>query len=381
MCGGAAFVLLTGSITPKDALMAVSPDVMLFLSGVFIIGAGLFKSGVLESLSNRIFSKAKNQDVFLLSFIFLTGLLSAVLMNDTVAIIAAPLAVTLSKKFRLPPEMLLLALAFSVTTGSVASPVGNPQNLLIATMSGIENPFFAFLYYLGLPTLLSLIFVYLCLRFLYREHFKDDFCTDEKREPSGFWFFDPSFLSLLILAGLILSSAVLSGYGIHIPLFSIAIISALPLLLFSKKRMEILREADWHTLLFFAAMFVLMQSVWNTGFFQAFFEGSGCFSFTPALTMLMGLIVSQFISNVPFVALFMPLVLSSGAGPNVLMSLAAGSTLAGNLLLFGAASNIIIVQNAEKKGICIGFLRFAKAGVLITGGQVVIYLLYILTIS
>ena len=43
---------------------------------------------------------------------------------------------------------LLLTLAFAVTVGSAATPMGNPQNLLIAVASGLDAPVLQFAYYL-----------------------------------------------------------------------------------------------------------------------------------------------------------------------------------------------------------------------------------------
>jgi Na+/H+ antiporter NhaD/arsenite permease-like protein len=112
-------------------------------------------------------------------------------------------------------------------------------------------------------------------------------------------------------------------------------------------------------------MFVLMASVWNTGFFQ---EVIGGMSSLTSLPMVLGVsvVLSQFISNVPFVALYLPLLSQAGGGPTEMVALAAGSTIAGNLFILGAASNVIIIQNAEKEGETLTFLEFAKIGVPLT---------------
>ena len=86
-------------------------------------------------------------------------------------------------------------------------------------------------------------------------------------------------------------------------------------------------------------------------------------------------LLSQLISNVPFVALFQPLLV--GAAPQDLMALAAGSTIAGNLFILGAASNVIIIQNAEKSGETLTFLEFARVGVPLTAANLVVYWLFL----
>jgi Na+/H+ antiporter NhaD/arsenite permease-like protein len=118
-----------------------------------------------------------------------------------------------------------------------------------------------------------------------------------------------------------------------------------------------------------------MESVWQTGFFQSLLQG-GSISSVPVI-LGTSIIISQFISNVPFVALFQPMILQAGGTTAQLMALAAGSTLAGNLTILGAASNVIIIQNAEKSGETLTFFEFARVGVPLTIIQVVIYLVWL----
>ena len=91
MLGGALAVLITGQIAPLDALHAINPDVMLFLFGMFVVGEALVESGYLAYIAHRFFSHAKNPDQLVLVILFGMGLLSALLMNDTLAIIGTPL--------------------------------------------------------------------------------------------------------------------------------------------------------------------------------------------------------------------------------------------------------------------------------------------------
>lgn len=59
------------------------------------------------------------------------------------------------------------------------------------------------------------------------------------------------------------------------------------------------------------------------------------------------------------------------------MALAAGSTIAGNLLILGAASNVIIIQNAEKEGKTLSFVEFSKIGILITLLDAITYFIFL----
>lgn len=136
-----------------------------------------------------------------------------------------------------------------------------------------------------------------------------------------------------------------------------------------------MKNIDWCTLVFFAAMFVLMDSVWRSGIFQSFLDDSSA-SFTSVPVILaLSVLFSQIISNVPFVALFQPLL--QNPSPQDLMALAAGSTIAGNLFILGAASNVIIIQNAEKSGETLTFLDFARVGVPLTALNLLVYWIFL----
>lgn len=379
MCAGAVAVLITGQISLPDAARSVNIDVMVFLFGMFIVGEALAESGYLFTISQRLVSHCKSSWQFISFFIFSMALLSAFLMNDTIAIIGTPLALYLGRRLGVSIKMLLLSLCFAITTGSVLSPIGNPQNLLIATEGGYTNPFGTFLLYLGVPTILSLVILVLFIRLFYPQDPRGNFCITEDVHPV-----DPELtrvvtISLSLIAACITLQVLLTlhpfGVVYTVPLPAIAVAGAAPVILFSRKRVEIIRKIDWPTLVFFISMFVLMAAVFTTGFFQVAVPAAAASSVF--LMFSTSLLISQFISNVPFVALFNPLLQQAGMSVNVTMALVAGSTLAGNLTILGAASNVIVIQNAERQGETITFMEFIRFGIpftLITGVIFVVWL-------
>ena len=380
MCAGAAAMLLSGDIKPLPALEAIDWDVMIFLFGMFAAGQTLELSGWLAHAKFEIFKRARTEEGLLLVLVFFMGLASALLMNDTLAIIGTPVALLLARKHKISPKALLLALAFSITVGSVMSPIGNPQNLLVAVKGGIAAPFLTFLKYLAVPTLLNLGAVFLLVRYFYREEFravelkhsqepvKDKDLARLAKVTSG-------VLGLMIAAKVLLVSV---NPALDFRLTWIALAAAAPGLLLSRRRFEIARKVDWSTLAFFAGMFVLMRAVWDTGFFQGFIARSGADIAGIGPVMIVSVIMSQLISNVPLVALYLPVLQHAGAGTPALMALAAASTFAGNLFILGAASNVIIIQTAEKKaGETITFLEFARIGVPLTALNAIIYWVFL----
>ncbi len=374
MLGGAVAVLISGQISLPEALGAINIDVILFLAGMFIVGEAMVESGYLSVLSGRFFSRARTTDQLVVLILFGMGFFSAILMNDTLAIIGTPLVLSLATKFRISPKLMLLSLALAITTGSVMSPIGNPQNLLVAVNSGMETPFVTFGVHLLIPTLISFVIAFLLLRLFFPEDFSRPVFEQDPikhgRENHNFLPVQCSLAIVLILAVANISASFFGG-AILVPLPLISVCAAVPVLLFGHDRIKLVKNIDWATLVFFAAMFVLMESVWQTGFFQGFVD-QGMVTSVPMI-LLTSTVISQFISNVPFVALFEPMILQAGGTSAQLMALAAGSTIAGNLTILGAASNVIIIQNAEKEGQTLTFLEFAKIGVPVTLLQLTVY--------
>ena len=373
MLFGAIAVLITGQISLLDAIKSVNLEVMLFLFGMFIIGQALEASGYLSHLSYKLFKKAKSAEHLLLFILFGGGIASAFLMNDTIAIIGTPIVLLLARKHCLPAKPLLLTLAFAITIGSVMSPIGNPQNLLIALNSG-GNPFVTFLKYLFIPTMINLCLAYFLLRFFYKDTFHCSLNhSQELLKDHRLAFISKVSLLLLVVLILFKIMIVLLKLPFDFSLTYISLISALPIMLFSSKRIEILKKIDWHTLIFFTAMFIVMQSVWEAGFFQVLLNKLNIEITSISMILLVSILLSQLISNVPLVALYLPLLLHAGAATTEMAALAAGSTIAGNLFILGAASNVIIIQNAEKSGETLTFLEFAKVGIPLTLVNALVY--------
>ncbi|MBS3087809.1 anion transporter [Candidatus Pacearchaeota archaeon] len=383
MLFGAIAVLITGQISPLNALKSVNVDIMFFLFSMFVIGVALEESGYLSHLSYKIFGRAKNTNQLLLLILFGMGFASALLMNDTLAIIGTPMIILLAKKHGISPKALLIALAFAITIGSVMSPIGNPQNFLIATQGNIDNPFLTFLQYLFMPTLINLLAAFFLLKFFYKKQFANVSLNHSQEPIKNRTLAMLSKMSLALLLILIFIKIAMTFLNIHLDLklVYIVFIAALPILLFSKERISIIKKIDWSTLIFFAAMFILMESVWNTGFFQSTITTLNINILSIPIILVISILLSQLISNVPLVALYLPMLSHAGATTREMMVLAAGSTIAGNLLIFGAASNIIIIQNAEKKsGETITFLEFAKIGIPMTAVNLLIYWLFFIII-
>lgn len=371
MTAGAAAALLFQTISVPSAISSIQLDVIAFLFGMFVFGAALDASGLLQSVVLRGFLRAKSRRSVLLIFMLTTAAASALFMNDTVAVIAAPIALFCAAQFGIPAVRMLLALCFAVTFGSAATPIGNPQNLLIA-LAGVPDAFVTYALYLGVPSVLCLLISYL---FLAR-----GISAGPVTPVSAGEIADTSLARLCKVSFALILAAVAariagSFFGYEVSFLWIAAAAACPLLLFSAKRVSLLRAVDYRTLVFFAAMFILMEAVWESGVLQVLLPET--LTASVPVMVLAGAVVSQFVSNVPFVLMVLPLLEASAAALPLYMAASAGCTAAGTLTILGAASTIIVIQRAEAEGETLSFLTYLKAGIPVTILAVTVFSLWI----
>ena len=373
MVAGALGMLATGSIAPPEALRAIDLDVMLFLGGMFVVGRALEDSGVLAEASFRLFARARTTSALAALVVAGSGVASAVLMNDTVAIVGVPVVVALAQVHGLDPRPLLLGLAFGVTAGSVVSPIGNPQNLLVALEVG-DNPFLTFAGWLAVPTAIALALTYLALRLASPGPASalEPLPTPAFAHSS---FARVSRLAVVVLLALVVLRVVLVSIegAPEVRLTVIALVPAALILALSRERVSIVRGVDWPTLAFFAALFVVVEAVDQASVTAEVVGSLGRRVAETPVILAISAGLSQLVSNVPLVALYLPTLSEVGAGSEAYMALAAGSTLAGNLTLIGAASNVIVVDVAERRfGVRIGFWEFTRIGAPLALAQIVV---------
>ncbi len=389
---GSALMILSGVIDVSDAYKAIDFDVIFFLIGMFSIVAGIEKSGLLGYMMYKILSPIKNLRSLLIVVGVVRGFLSALTVNDTMAVVGTLIAITIAKQMLLPLDVLLIALAFSITIGSVMTPIGNPQNMLIASQSGISAPFLSFMKVLGIPTLINLAIVAVYLWFILKRNGKGldgrkmVVIEEEHITDNGLAKISGACL-VMVVGGFLLNDLTgLVGLPHTEHLGIIAFLAAVPLYTFSRDKRDLLRQVDWSSIVFFLTMFMVMEGLWQSGAASIFINlipapnpldrGS-----TIVNIMLLSTTLSQIFSNVPFVKLYIDVLKNlgfNGAHQYAWFALASGSTIAGNLTIMGAASNVIIIEAAENRvGQSFSFLSFLKNGLIITALNIVVYTVWI----
>ena len=115
-----------GVMTPEQVYRSVDYDTLVLLLGMMLISAYLFLAGFFDWAADWILRRARTPQALLLYLICTSGILSALLVNDTVCLMLTPLVVAVMVRGKLPLPPYLLALAMSANLGSVATLVGNP---------------------------------------------------------------------------------------------------------------------------------------------------------------------------------------------------------------------------------------------------------------
>lgn len=366
----AIICIITNQITIERAFYSINFNVIFFLYGMFCIGVAIEKSGLAQFLSYLILKFIKNNDGLLLFIILFCAISSFLLMNDTIAAIIPPIIIAFAKTLNLNAKKLLIISMLAITIGSCASPIGSPQNILIVSRIPHSNPFLLYSKYLILPTILNLILLFLYAKFGFEQkNFEFDAPTIEFKDKQLAFFAIYSIIALIVLVFL------KAFFITDMPLIYIALIPA-AIVLLHKKRISIIKNVDYKTLIFFIGLFILIRSFWDSNVLQTYIL-NGYFNLTSIYTIFtLTILASQFVSNVPLVTLYLQVLSSYHLAWQSYLALSVASTIAGNVFLLGAASNIIISENLEKHTHkSITSLEFFKYSIPLTIVNILVYLL------
>src|SRR4051794_20604326 len=140
---GAAAMLAAGVLSMRDAARAVDYETIVLLFGMMVVVSYLRLAGFFDLVTERIAARCSGPLSLLAVIITLSGVLSAFLVNDVVCVALTPLVLHLCERLRRPPIPYLVGVATASNIGSVATITGNPQNIIIGSLSQISYLRFA----------------------------------------------------------------------------------------------------------------------------------------------------------------------------------------------------------------------------------------------
>lgn len=356
---GSAFLIALGVVTLQEAWEAIDAKTIVFLLSMMIVNANLAYAGFFPQALSVLLSFTRSPLGVLIALTFGSGILSAIFLNDTIALIFTPLTLSLTQALGLNPIPYLLAVAGATNIGSVATLSGNPQNILIGSFSGIG--YVEFFQALIPVAVIGLIIQIGLLWLLYPDvrsrsvpqvslQACDNFITTKTR------IFKPLYQKTLII-----TTGLLIAFVVGLPLTESALVAASLLLITRRvKPQRILKKVDWNLLVMFSGLFILTRVTQKLNLLQPFTHAINSAASLLGVTA----ILSNLISNVPAVLLLQPLIPKTDTHSWLL--LAAGSTLAGNLTLFGSVANLIVAEAASELGYKLTFWEHLRFGAPLT---------------
>lgn len=158
--GGAAFLVISGVLTARDAYSSIDWSVLVLIAGMIALGTAMDQTGALEIAAEQLYmvTGGWGPNATLWVFYFMAAVLSLLILNKPAAVLCAPLGIELADKLGCNPEPFIMAVAFAAST-AMATPMGYQTNLLVYGPGGYNYRDFVFF---GLP-LNILVGVVACL--------------------------------------------------------------------------------------------------------------------------------------------------------------------------------------------------------------------------
>jgi Na+/H+ antiporter NhaD/arsenite permease-like protein len=383
---GAAGFVLAGVLTQEQAIAALDIGTLGLLAGMMVIVALIEQTGALTYAAVRtvqVCGGSGPRVLFALSG--LTAVLSAFLDNLTAILVVAPITLAIARTLDMRPTPLLIVQVLACNIGGTATLIGDPPNIMIGNATGLSfNAFLANVAPIAVATLVLVIsLIYLTRR--------TDFATGDEAHrvdelvpgahlASGRDLWIPIGVGAVTVAGFFVHHSL----GLQPP--TIALSGAAAMLLLSRANVDAtLKQVDWATLLFFAALFVMVGGLEEVGAIDEvarWVEDATAGDRTAELVGIVWVsaIGSGLVDNIPFTAAMIPVVdsVATEGDDAHWWALSLGTCFGGNFTMIAAAANVACAGMAERAGHPIGFLRFLAWGVPVTLVSLSVATVYVL---
>ena len=337
---GSVAMIGAGVLTFEEAGQAVEFRTIVILFSMMVVVANLKLAGFFDLLGNLIVDRVHSRRQLLAATIAVSGIASAVAINDIVCLLFTPVVLLICERTRCNPAPHLLGVAMASNIGSAATLLGNPQNILVGGLSGLS-----FLDYFSAAApvaVLGLTCTYLALAWFYR------------RELAVAWTDQQPVIAAvhpyLVRKSLLTLAAILLAYIAGVELAMASAVGAAFLLITRRvKPNKVYTSIDFNLLIVFIGLFVIVAGVEKSRLMDHILQllSFGGFSRLSVFAVVTT-IVSNIVSNVPAVLLlkfFIP-----ATQPELWWkALALFSTLAGNLTITGSIANLIVVEIARRQ--------------------------------
>ena len=355
---GASLMIGFNVLTFEEAVRAVDYSTLVLLFGMMIVVANLRLSGFFRVVSAWAVRHAHQPRTLLGAVVVVSGVFSAFFVNDTMCLVLTPLVLEVTERLERDPLPYLLGVAMASNAGSVATLTGNPQNMLIGSLSGISYRGFSAA--LAPVAVLSLALTFGVIVLLFPKEFR-------RQEPMEIPEVRGRVNRVLLWKAVVVSAAMIGLFFWGWPVAKVAVVAGAVLLITRRVKPEkVYHEIDWQLLAMFAGLFIVVAGFEKTSVEEELAAAAARFRLDHVWVLSgWSALISNIVSNVPAVLLFAPLIRRLSDPRAGWLTLAMSSTLAGNLTLVGSVANLIVVQRARRHR-PITFWEYCRVGIPVT---------------
>lgn len=378
---GATAMVFVGVLDQVEALKGIDWNTIGLLTGMMILVSVARRSGMFQYLAIWAAQKAKaNPAGILILLQITTAVLSALLDNVTTVLLVVPVTLAIAKALDVAPYPFLFAEVFASNIGGTATLIGDPPNILIGSLAGLD--FNAFVVHLA-PIIVVVMVVQLAMIHLLWG--RDLGATPEHRaavmamkavQAIEDWVLLRQSLAVLT----IVIAAFVLARPLHLEPATIAMGGAAVLMLLDNWKHHNERQAEnvhktfsdveWITIFFFVGLFIVVHGVEVGGLLtllanQLVAATGGDLASAGYAILWASAFLSAIVDNIPFVATMIPLIKSMApafGGPEKIeplwWCLSLGACLGGNGTLIGASANLTVAGIAERNGVPFSFLKY-----------------------
>jgi Na+/H+ antiporter NhaD/arsenite permease-like protein len=397
---GAAVMVIIGVFDQAEALKGVDWNTIGLLTGMMILVSISRRSGMFQYLAIWSAQRARaNPSGILVLLQLTTAIVSALLDNVTTVLLVVPVTLAIVRELDVPPYPFLFAEVFASNIGGTATLIGDPPNILIGSLAGLDfNAFVVNLTPIVLVVMAAqLLMIHLVWGRAMRAH-------PERRAmvmgmSAAATIEDRTLLkqSLAVLAVVI--AAFVAARPLHLEPATIAMAGAAVLMFLDNWKHHTEKQAhnvhstfgdvEWITIFFFIGLFIVVHGVEVGGLLKLLADKlvaatGGSMSNAGYAILWASAFLSAIVDNIPFVATMIPLIKSMApafGGADKIeplwWCLALGACLGGNGTLIGASANLTVAGIAERNGVPFSFIKFTLYGLPLMAVSVAICHVYV----
>ncbi|HEY7663886.1 MAG TPA: ArsB/NhaD family transporter [Xanthobacteraceae bacterium] len=397
---GASVMVLVGALDQNEALRGIDWNTIGLLTGMMILVSISRRSGMFEYLAIWSAQKAKASPAGILLMLQLTtAVVSALLDNVTTVLLIVPVTLAITRELDIPPYPFLFAEVFASNIGGTATLIGDPPNILIGSLAGLD--FNAFIVHLAPVIVVVMAVQALMIHLLWGHALKSS--PARRALVMGMSAKETIIDWTLLKQALMVLAAVIAAFVLARPLHlepaTIALAGAAVLMFLdnwqhhnekqSANVHKTFGDVEWITIFFFIGLFVVVHGVDVGGLLDLLAKGlvaatGGHLASAGYAILWASAFLSAIVDNIPFVATMIPLIKSMapayGGAEHIeplWWCLSLGACLGGNGTLIGASANLTVAGIAERNGVPFRFVTYLIYGMPMMIVSVAISHLYV----